>query len=175
MKSPPNPEFFLHHIAAFMFIYSFIQGNLGATARFIPHVLVTELSSIVFIFGFFMRASGYREKYPALFKALMMLFAVCFFFMRIIHMPLSMYALVTSKSGSSLFFMQLVLVPILGRWLSKSTYWGRKGLINFTTHADFLSYSIPPHLARFIYYPLFVCRLTVLLVFQNFGLQSVRA
>ena len=80
-----NYENLVHHTIGFGLIFFLSVNSHPHTSRYIPHVLLTELSTIFFTIAWLLRSAGWRHS--KLVALLERLFAVAFFLTRIVHLP----------------------------------------------------------------------------------------
>jgi hypothetical protein len=79
-------EFLFHHILSLALVVSTLLLP-GPTNRFVPHVLLCELSQLFFVTAWFLRLAGCT--YEGLILALEVVFVVMFFLTRIINLPIA--------------------------------------------------------------------------------------
>jgi hypothetical protein len=101
-------DYFLHHLVSIILILGMINVT-GNPLRFIPHLMICEVSTLFFNFAWFIRKKD-RPK-TSFIKFLEYMFAITFFLTRNINMPCMLYAL-----RESLFkypIIGAVFVPIV--------------------------------------------------------------
>jgi len=86
-----KPLYLLHHLAAFLMCH-FLMKAPGFMARFIPHLLVTEVTNLLFEAAWLLRVLGLRDSVAV--TVVEVLFVVTYLLTRVVNMPLSMWALV---------------------------------------------------------------------------------
>jgi hypothetical protein len=87
-------EYLLHHIITVWLILSLISGN-GNLARSFPHLMILELSGLFFNTAWCIRQfPNWRE--GLLVRFLEIAFSLSFLFIRVIHLPLVFFSILTS-------------------------------------------------------------------------------
>lgn len=105
-----RPAYFIHHLFAIGLLFSVSQAS-GPCVRALPHLLLTELSSIFFSIAWILRQVGFRGSLiVTLFEHLFVLF---YFLLRIIHLPLMLYGLVDHVHSLGPFQYCLIGVMVL--------------------------------------------------------------
>lgn len=103
--------YFLHHCGAFIMCF-FLLNSKGYMSRFIPHLLITESTNLLFEIAWFLRLIGMADS--TLILAVESGFVVLYLFTRVVNLPLAMWALVTTEIFSSVgVFGSIVLFAIL--------------------------------------------------------------
>ena len=87
-------DYIIHHFVTAAFTYTGSYTTSGCV-RFIPHMLVAEMSSLFFGLAFFFKIAGYKDS--PLVLVLEMSFTISYFFLRTINMPMTL--LVSTLNG----------------------------------------------------------------------------
>lgn len=115
--------YFLHHVFALVLLVGVFEAD-SVVVRFLPHMLLMELSTIFFTWAWFLRLWGYRAS--LIVKVLEMLFVVAFFLVRIVHVPVFLYCIrnhLQSMGICRFFFGPVILMQV---------YWFGKIVITLT-------------------------------------------
>ena len=104
-------EYLIHH-AASLGLYWGLLGTDGAILRFVPHFMICESSNAIFNTAWFVRNSGGKD--GQFIQILEKLFAVMFFVLRILNLPVTVHAMLLLPSGARMGNSRYVLIPILG-------------------------------------------------------------
>lgn len=117
-------EYLYHHFLALLLISAaiFCDNIIG---KFYAHILICELSTVLFTAAWFMRLAGYRGS--SIVVMLELLFAFTFFLTRIVNMPLVLYSV--WNHAVSLGVMKYTLIPIQGMQI----YWFVKIVMTLTS------------------------------------------
>jgi hypothetical protein len=102
--------YFIHHLFAVGLLFSVAQAS-GPCVRALPHFLLMELSSIFFSAAWLLRQIGYRG--TVIVTIFEQLFVAFYFILRILHLPLLLFALTDHVHTLGLFRYCLVGVMIL--------------------------------------------------------------
>jgi len=102
-------EIMMHHIFTLGLGYSGLYAP-GELCRFIPHLGLTELSNALFNAAWLLRVAGYRD--TAIVTILEILFAVSYFFTRIINLTAVFYVVNKGPSASSLGMGRYLMIPL---------------------------------------------------------------
>lgn len=116
-----KPAFLIHHMLSFLLLFSVLNAPLFCS-RYIPHFLLTESSSIFFATAWFLRAGGLERKTSHTLFVFEVLFAITFFFTRVVNLLLVMIGLCSLPQSWNLSVLCMVVVPIYGLQL----YWFTK-------------------------------------------------
>jgi hypothetical protein len=114
-----NVEYLIHHMLAVSLVIAgmFAPGSLN---RFIPHLLICDTTNIFFNVAWLCRAAGFQGS--TVVTCLEVSFALSFFFIRGIHLPIAFVALANSEESMFLGFAKNTLLPIVlmqWYWLAK--------------------------------------------------------
>jgi len=104
-------EYLIHHGAS-LGLYRGLLLTGGPIVRFIPHFMICESSNAIFNTAWFLRNGGGKDS--VVLGLLEKLFAVAFFVLRIINLPISIYIMLTLPGIEVLGYYRYVLVPIMG-------------------------------------------------------------
>ena len=111
-------EYLIHHICSFALFFGLLISP-SEISRYIPHLLICEITNIFLIIAWHLKVHGLRE--TVYLKITELLFVITFFLTRIVNLPLSMGALIYNF-GNQLSFIKYFLIPIIGLqfyWFSK--------------------------------------------------------
>lgn len=78
-----NMEYIIHHILAVWMIYTLFTGS-GHFFRYFPHIIICDTTNAVFNIAWFLRLTGWKDS--SVVSGLEILFAVLFFFLRVINL-----------------------------------------------------------------------------------------
>ena len=107
-------EFIIHHVLTLTLVVSSLFAP-GAIMRFIPHLLISDTTNLLFNTAWLIRLSGGKKSRILL--CLEVSFLLSFFLIRVINMPCMFWALGAHADG--LGYVKYVLIPIaLMQW-----YW----------------------------------------------------
>ena len=113
-----SPSFLIHHSLSFLLCYGVVVAPRSVTV-YIPHILITEISSIFFAFAWFLRGAGYERNTSQLLFWCELLFALSFFAFRIVNL-LPVVLVMWATPNCSLLRAVLTLVYCLQLyWFSK--------------------------------------------------------
>jgi TLC domain len=102
-------EIIMHHIFTLGLGYTGLYAP-GEYSRFIPHLGLTELSNTFFNAAWLLRAIGYRD--TAIVTTLEILFAVSYFFTRVINLTAVFYAIYSGPSAASIGIGKYLMFPM---------------------------------------------------------------
>eukprot|EP01038_Epipyxis_sp_PR26KG_P006745 gene6745-9240_t len=112
-------QYVVHHaLTIWLIISSFFAP--GSITRFIPHLLICDTGNLFFNIAWLLRLSGLKETLFVTFCEI--IFAVSFFFIRGINLPLVFLSLYLSPLSEGLGFAKYAMLPIAllqWFWLSK--------------------------------------------------------
>ena len=104
-------EYMIHHVASIV-LYRGLLLTGGPMIRFVPHFMICEFSNAIFNTAWFIRNGGGNGS--LILRVLEMLFAIVFFILRIINLPISVYIMWNLPGIDELGWYRYVLLPILG-------------------------------------------------------------
>lgn len=109
-------EYLVHHVLILWLVLTAAFGP-GPLCRFIPHLLICDTTNILFNSAWLMRRLGMRDSFFVL--ILEILFAVAFFFTRVVNLPLVFLSVSMKPFGAALGWARYSFAPIsLLQW-----YW----------------------------------------------------
>lgn len=109
--------YLLHHIFAVVLLIGAFKAD-ASVVRFMPHMLLMELSSLLFALAWFLRLFGYRGSLAVV--ACEYLFVLVYLFVRIIHVPCYLFFIIDhlpSMGICGLFFLPVILLQVY--WFSQ--------------------------------------------------------
>jgi hypothetical protein len=109
-------EMFFHHVVSLLIIFDAFKAA-GHFCRFLPHLLICELTNIFFNIPWCLRLTIWKDHFLVSF--LEICFVVSFFFIRIVNLPLAIIAIQLKSDVNSLGLSRFLLILIL--WLQ--FYW----------------------------------------------------
>jgi hypothetical protein len=104
-------EYLLHHIITVWLILSLISGN-GNLARSFPHLMILELSGLFFNTAWCIRQFPIWKE-SLLVRFLEIAFSLSFLLIRVIHLPLIFYSILTSPYSKELGIGRYSLIFIV--------------------------------------------------------------
>jgi hypothetical protein len=78
-----NYEYIIHHVLALWMVSSLLFGS-GFFIRYFPHIIICDTTNGIFNLAWLLRLTGWKDS--RLVSALEILFAVLFFFLRVINL-----------------------------------------------------------------------------------------
>lgn len=81
-----NAEFLAHHLLSFVLIFTAADAS-GPTVRFVPHIFICEISSMIFAISFFVRTVTDAKNPPFIVPLLEYAFALTFVLSRCVNLP----------------------------------------------------------------------------------------
>lgn len=114
-----NVEFLAHHILSFFLIFSASEAS-GPTVRFVPHIFICEISSMIFAISFFVRTVSDPKKPPFIVPLLEYAFAITFVLTRCVNLPFVLYVLRGERHTYPVMCYTLYAIQVLQFfWLYK--------------------------------------------------------
>jgi hypothetical protein len=129
-----NYEYLVHHILAVWISTALASASSDDMRFLIPNILICELSTIFFAFGWIMRSTSYKSSIYI--KHFETLFALSFFITRIVMLPTAVYT--TWPKSVEIGLARYTLIPIVGMqfyWFSK-IFAAAVGKKKATNHKD---------------------------------------
>lgn len=106
-------EMIIHHIMTLWIVCSAIWAP-GHFCRYIPHLMMCDLTNVFFNTAWILRAAGYQNKFIT---TLELLFAFSFLFVRAINLPAVFLAIQLVPDADQLGWARLPMMPIgLMQW-----------------------------------------------------------
>jgi hypothetical protein len=128
-------EFFVHHVLTLYLILTSMTGP-GYFCRYIPHLIICDTTNIFFNIAWVLRRCGYKNS--GIVSALEIIFAITFFFVRVVNLPLVFVQAMLHPSVVEWGLARFTLLPIIlmqWYWFAKIVGGVRKKFLQNRPHS----------------------------------------
>lgn len=103
-------DYIIHHVLTIWLVWNTVFGP-GQILRFIPHLLVCDSTNICFNIAWLLRTTQWKDS--TLVTVLELMFAVLFLIVRVINLPIALYAVHSHGLAAKLGWAGTTLLPIV--------------------------------------------------------------
>lgn len=104
-------EYVLHHVMTAYLLYTVMFGS-GHLLKYGPHLIICDTANIFFSIAWLMRTSERLKNWKIVYY-FELLFVICYFFHRVINLPLALYAVYNTPLSGTMGYGKYTFFPIV--------------------------------------------------------------